>query len=150
MRNDAGLSYNATTNVLTTTATAAKYADLAENYLADQEYSVGTVLRVGGSAEVTQTTILNSPSIAGVVSEKPSYLMNAGLEGANVLSIALKGRVPCKVVGKVKKGDVLISSHIPGHATACDQPHFTGGTAVVGIALEDHISENTGIIEILI
>ena len=36
------------------TATQAQYADLAENYLADNQYEVGTVLIFGGEQELTQ------------------------------------------------------------------------------------------------
>ena len=109
-------SGNFAANIITGTATAARYADLAENYLADKPYEPGTVVVIGGSAEVTEVTKQNSPAIAGVVSTNPAHLMNAELEGDNVVAVALKGRVPCKVVGAVRKGDVLIASnnrHVP-------------------------------------
>ena len=105
-------------NTFSGTASSAQYADLAEKYLADAEYEVGTVLIFGGKEEVTVTKKQNNPSIAGVVSENPAYLMNAELEGNHVVSVALKGRVPVKVVGPIKKGDVLIHSHTEGHAQA--------------------------------
>ena len=92
------------------TATSAKYADLAENYLADAEYSVGTVMCVGGEAEVTQSNESNHHSVLGVVSDKPAYLMNSELEGGT--TVALKGRVPVRVIGMVKKGDRLAPSPI--------------------------------------
>jgi hypothetical protein len=85
------------------TATAARYADLAEKYLADQEYEVGTVVVVGGEAEVT-ASIAGHRAI-GVVSANPAFMMNKDLEGGTY--IALKGRVPVKVTGTVKKGDRL-------------------------------------------
>jgi hypothetical protein len=85
------------------TATAARYADLAEKYLADQEYEVGTVVVVGGEAEVT-ASIAGQRAI-GVVSANPAFMMNKDLEGGTY--IALKGRVPVKVSGAVKKGDRL-------------------------------------------
>jgi hypothetical protein len=85
------------------TATAARYADLAEKYLADQEYEVGTVVVVGGTAEVT-ASIAGQRAI-GVVSANPAFMMNKDLEGGTY--IALKGRVPVKVNGTVKKGDRL-------------------------------------------
>jgi hypothetical protein len=85
------------------TATAARYADLAEKYLADQEYEVGTVVVVGGEAEVT-ASIAGQRAI-GVVSANPAFMMNKDLEGGTY--IALKGRVPVKVNGAVKKGDRL-------------------------------------------
>jgi hypothetical protein len=96
------------------TATAAQYADLAEKYLADAEYEVGTVIAVGGEAEVTAANLNNAHSVLGVVSEAPAFLMNKDLE--NGTAIALKGRVPVCVTGEVKKGDRLAPSTIPGKA----------------------------------
>jgi hypothetical protein len=85
------------------TATAARYADLAEKYLTDQEYDVGTVVVVGGEEEVTAST--TGQRAIGVVSANPAFMMNKDLEGGTY--IALKGRVPVKVIGAVKKGDRL-------------------------------------------
>lgn len=87
-------------------ALQAQFADLAEKYLADSDYSVGTVVTVGGEAEVTAS---QSGDLAlGVVSGSPAYMMNSTLEGGTY--IALKGRVPVKVIGPVNKGDRLIAS----------------------------------------
>jgi hypothetical protein len=87
------------------TATAARYADLAEKYLADQDYEVGTVVSVGGAAEVTASKY--GDLAIGVVSANPAFMMNKDLEGGTY--IALKGRVPVKVNGAVKKGDRLVA-----------------------------------------
>ena len=87
------------------TATAARYADLAEKYLADQEYEVGTVVVIGGTAEVTASSY--GELAIGVVSANPAFMMNKDLEGGTY--IALKGRVPVKVNGAVKKGDRLVA-----------------------------------------
>jgi hypothetical protein len=110
--------FNPSTNVLNVTATAARYADLAENYLADKIYSIGTVMAVGGTAEVTACQ--PGDRAIGVVSEKPAYLMNEGLTGGT--AVALKGRVPVRIVGNVNKGDRLVAadngrarSTPPGH-----------------------------------
>jgi len=86
-------------------AVQAQYADLAELYLADAEYPVGTVLMIGGEAEVTACQFGNRA--VGAVSENPSYLMNSGLAGGTI--VALKGRVPVRVVGTVRKGQNLIA-----------------------------------------
>jgi hypothetical protein len=88
------------------TATAALFADLAEKYLADQDYDPGTVVMVGGEAEVTACTL--GARAFGAVSANPAFKMNDGLVGGTY--IALKGRVPVKVLGPVKKGDRLISA----------------------------------------
>lgn len=87
-------------------ATSALFADLAEKYLADQEYEVGTVVVVGGEAEVTACSA--GDRAFGAVSQNPAYMMNAGLEGGTY--IALKGRVPVKIIGPVKKGDKLVAA----------------------------------------
>jgi hypothetical protein len=87
------------------TATSARYADLAEKYLADAEYDVGTVMVIGGSAEVTASSY--GELAIGVISENPAYMMNSELEGG--VYVALKGRVPIKVKGAVCKGDRLVA-----------------------------------------
>jgi len=103
-RDNAG---NLLANTFDGTATAAQYADLAEKYLADQEYEVGTVVVVGGSAEVTASSY--GDLAIGVVSANPGFMMNKDLEGGTY--IALKGRVPVKVSGKVKKGDRFVAGN---------------------------------------
>lgn len=88
------------------TATSALFADLAEKYLADQNYDVGTVVMVGGEAEVTACSL--GARAFGAVSANPAFKMNDGLTGGTY--IAIKGRVPVKVIGPVKKGDRLVSA----------------------------------------
>jgi hypothetical protein len=141
---------NIEANVATVTATSAQYADLAENYLADKPYEPGTVLVIGGSAEVTEVTKQNSPAIAGVVSTEPAHLMNSALEGDNVVAVALKGRVPVKVVGAVRKGDVLIASNTPGHAQAAPFNGYHAGASAIGVAISENLSSGTGVVEALI
>lgn len=128
-------------------ATSAQYADVAERYQADADYPVGTVLVIGGDQEVTQSTEVGQTSIAGTVSENPGVLMNRGLEGINVVNVALLGRVPCRVKGTIKKGDLLMSSDQPGVATKVTgyQPG-----CVVGKALEAYDSNDVGMIEIMV
>jgi hypothetical protein len=88
------------------TATSARYADLAEKFLADRLYSVGTVVMVGGSAEVTAGQM--GARAIGAISENPAFRMNAELNQG--LFVALKGRVPVKVLGVVHKGDQLVAA----------------------------------------
>ena len=128
------------------TASSALYADLAEYYTADKEYEPGTVLIFGGSAETTTTNIFSDSRLAGVVSTKPAYSMNDGLEGTKAC-IALQGRVPCKVVGVVKKGDMLTTAGIPGHAAKAMDPKV--GT-IIGKALEDKDYSEAGVIEVAV
>jgi hypothetical protein len=132
-------------NQVFATATTALYADLAEKYTADQFYLPGTVVSFGGTAEVTASAIVNDRKIAGVVSARPSYLMNAGLEADYTAVVALQGRVPCLVQGPVAKGDMMVSAG-NGRAQACENP-LTG--AVIGKALENFDGDE-GTIEVVV
>lgn len=98
-------------NIFRGVATSARYADLAEKYLPDQNYPVGTVMSVGGEKEVTASK--DGDRCIGVVSENPAFMMNKDLEGG--IYVALKGRVPIRVLGEVKKGDRLVAAD-NGHA----------------------------------
>ena len=132
-------------NTIFAKATSAQYADLAEKYLADQQYSPGTVLVFGGDKEVTISNRHGDTRVAGVVSTNPSYVMNATLEGNHTATIALTGRVPTLVQGPVNKGDLMISAP-NGYAVACNKPEI--GT-VIGKSLEN-LSDQSGIIEIVV
>lgn len=121
-------SINPNTNVLKTTATAARYADLAEKYLADRSYAVGTVMAVGGTAEVTACKL--GDRAIGVVSANPAFIMNEGL--ANGIAVALKGRVQVKIESTCKKGDRLTTGN-NGRA----RPTVIGDPDVFAIALHD-------------
>jgi hypothetical protein len=141
----ATLSYN----TIFAKATSAQYADLAEKYVADSNYSPGTVIEFGGTNEVTITTVSHSAQVAGIVSTNPSYLMNSGLVDQNAIEVALVGRVPCQVVGTIAKGDRLVSSNIPGVATALDMTQYQPG-CIVGKALEAYNSNSVGTIEVAV
>jgi hypothetical protein len=103
-------------NTIFAKATSAQYADLAEMYVSDADYPPGTVVEFGGNNEITISSTSHSTAVAGIVSTNPSYLMNATQAGEHVLPIALTGRVPCQVLGPVRKGDVLVASSTPGVA----------------------------------
>jgi hypothetical protein len=122
-------------------------ADLAENYEGDRDYEVGTVLVFGGDKEVTATNIKNDTRVAGVVSNTAAYTMYEACPGLKNL-VALQGRVPCKVVGKIKKGDILVTSGIPGVAAAAHGDVKVG--TVVGKALKDYDSDHIGLLEIAV
>jgi hypothetical protein len=134
------------------TSTTAKYADLAEKYIADALYEPGTVLDFGGEAEVTVSSTVGSTRIAGIVSSNPAYLMNDGLESEHSVSLALVGRVPCKVIGPVNKGDMMISAG-NGMAKAFipnmwkSQPNMG---SVIGKALENISDNQIHIIEVVV
>jgi hypothetical protein len=121
-------------------------ADVAEYYEGDKEYEVGTVLVFGGDKEVTSSNTHMDKRIAGVVSNTAAYVMYTACPGHKNL-VALVGRVPCKVVGKIKKGDILVTAGIHGVATVSDDPKV--GT-IVGKAIEDYDSDHIGTIEIAV
>ena len=132
-------------NTVFAKATSAEYADLAEKYLADAAYAPGTVVSFGGSAEITQSSTVEDTRIAGVVSTNPAYTMNDGLQGDHVVSVALAGRVPCKVTGPVQAGDMMVSDGLGG-ARACNLPKIGSvlGKAIVGS------NDLQGVIEIVV
>lgn len=119
-------------------------ADLAEYYEGDTEYEVGTVLIFGGEKEVTISSVCQDKRVAGVVSDNAAYSMYGACPG-HKNQIALQGRVPCKVKGKITKGDLLVTSDIPGVAVSAENPK--AGT-IIGKAVEDYDSETVGMITI--
>ncbi len=143
---NSGITFNPSTGILTTIASRARYADLAERYHADAPYEPGTVLVVGGTKEVTACVTYCSYSVAGVVSTNPAYMMNsdAGIDSTHPY-VAIKGRVPCKVMGPITKGQIVVTSPVPGVGCGLPLIQFPQPapppSCVVGIALE-HIEGN--------
>jgi hypothetical protein len=122
-------------------------ADLAEYYEGDKEYEVGTVLVFGGDKEVTLSNIKGDTRVAGVVSNTAAFVMYDACPGHKNL-VALQGRVPCRVVGKIRKGDMLVTSGIAGVAVAAGSDVKVG--SVVGKALVEYDSDHVGTIEIAV
>ena len=143
-------SGNFSAGTITATATQAQYADLAENYVADADYEPGTVVVFGGNEEITVTDDANSPRVAGVISTDPAHLMNSTCEGVFVNAVALRGRVPVKCLGVVKKGDILITSHIAGVAMVASDPHFVGAACIIGKAISTKLHDAEGVVEVLV
>jgi hypothetical protein len=128
-------------NTVYAKATSAQYADVAEIYTSDYVYEPGTVVVFGGPKEVTISNFAQDTAVAGVVSTDPAYLMNSKSEG---IAVALLGKVPTKVHGMIKKGDLLTTSgEQAGHAKKAIDPK-TG--TIIGKALENHNSTDTGTI----
>jgi hypothetical protein len=126
----------------------ATYADIAERYASDREYNPGTVLVIGGTEEVTLCLERAAINHAGIVSTNPAFKLNgaAGNDATHPF-IALKGRLPCMVVGPVKKGELLVTSKYPGHAEAW-QPGDSP-LAVIGKALAS-CGEGPTVIEVMV
>jgi hypothetical protein len=124
----------------------ATYADLAEYYEGDKDYEPGTVLVFGGDKEITETVQMNDTRLAGVVTTNPAYVMNQDQQGIKVC-LALAGRVPCKVIGRVKKGDMLTTSATPGYAVRATSPTLG---AIIGKAIEDKDYGEAGVITVAV
>ena len=143
------MTINGATGVITGNQIDANYADMAERFAADSEYEAGTVVELGGSAEITMASQDLSETVFGVISTHAAYLMN-GRAGTNATHppVAMTGRVPVKCSGIVHKGDRLVSagngyarSALVGEATAFN---------VIGRALQDKLDAGNGTVEAIV
>lgn len=136
-------------NRLFATATTALYADVAERFAADQEYAPGTVVELGGIAEITCSNTELSDQVFGVISTQAAYLMNGGAgSDATHPPVAMTGRVPVRVVGIIRKGDRLVSA---GHGLArAAQPGEATAFNTIGRALHDKLDNNEGTVEAIV
>jgi len=134
-------------NVVHATSTSAQYADLAERYAADAPMEVGDVVMLGGSKEVTLSTIDLDDRVFGVVSENPAFLMNkdAGNNDSHPM-IALKGRVRVKVTGIGNAGDRIVASDTPGIARIANLSECTAFN-VLGRLIQDKYNAQTELTE---
>jgi hypothetical protein len=136
-------------NTVFAKSTSAQYADLAEMYRADKQLDAGQVVEFGGDYEIQKSTSSHSTRVAGIVSTNPSYLMNSAMDVPHKAPVALTGRVPCYVVGKISKGDRLVASDISGVATVLSMDLYQPG-CIIGKALEDYDSQDIGKIEVAV
>ena len=120
----------------------ATYADVAEMYSTDEEYEPGTIVMFGGEKELTIAKGTATTRVAGVITTNPAFVMNQECEGQ---AIALKGRIPVKVIGRVNKGDFIIASNEPGVGIATDK--YVGG-AIIGKAIEPKHTDGIDLIEV--
>lgn len=142
-----GLNLNSSNDFkLRGVAIEAEFADVAEIYIGDAAYEPGTLVGLGGSAEITATQRDADTSVFGVVSTKPAYLMNARKKNVkNALPIAVAGRIPVMVKGPITRGDRLVASDVPGVARrATEQDPMW---SVIGRALQDHSGDGIAKIE---
>jgi hypothetical protein len=110
-------------------------------------YEAGTVLVFGGEQELTTTISKADRKVAGVVSENPAHLMNSDLQGEFVTALALQGRTTCKIIGAVEKGDIIVSSAIPGYGMVQNDPLV--GT-VIGKAVGTKDGDEPGFVEVVV
>ena len=122
-----------------------EFGDLAERYTYDLNIPLetGTVVSISdGEYEIEQCNDELSIHTVGVISESPAYTMNNNLEDSAVVGIV--GRVPVKVIGPIKKRDVIVSCG-NGCAKATNNP--TEYIFKIGIALESNSDESVKLIE---
>jgi hypothetical protein len=138
-----------TFNTIFATATTALYADVAERFAADMTYAPGTVVELGGTAEITKSRKELSDNVFGVISTRAAFTMNHGAGSDDTHPpVAMTGRVPVRVTGAVRKGDRLVAAGdglaraaLPGEATAFN---------VIGRALEDRADAAPGMVEAIV
>ena len=128
----------------------ATYADLGERFASDEIYEPGTVVKLGGLEEITKTMEEEDTDVFGIISAKPGFGLN-GLAGPKETHphVAMTGRIPCKVIGPVKKGDRLCSSEIPGVAKKADIESVSS-FAIIGRALEDFDDKGEGTVLVVV
>ena len=128
----------------------ATYADLGERFASDDIYEAGTVVKLGGLEEITKTVEEEDTDVFGIISAKPGFGLN-GSAGPKETHphVAMTGRIPCKVIGPVKKGDRLCSSEIPGVAKKADIESVSS-FAIIGRALEDFDGEGEGTVLVVV
>jgi len=143
------MSINGSTGAISGNQINANYADVAERFAADEVYAAGTVVELGGSAEITRSVEELSEKVFGVISTRAAYIMNsaAGTDSTHP-PIAMTGRVPVRVIGKINKGDRLVAAGnglaraaLPGEATAFN---------VIGRALDNKQGTEEGSIEAIV
>lgn len=125
------------------TAVQSLYADFAERFEADDYYEPGTVVEIGGEKEVTLAVNELSDDVFGVVSTNPAHLLNSNA-GSNETHppIAVNGRVPVKVIGRVRKGDRLVSAG-KGYARSGSKAEITPYN-LIGRSLESKTDDGKG------
>jgi hypothetical protein len=136
-------------NTIFATATTALYADVAERFAADEIYMPGTVVELGGSAEITMVRTDASNNVFGVISTRPAFTMNGGAgENDTHPPVAMTGRVPVRVTGSVCKGDRLISA---GNGIARSaRSEEANAFNVIGRALVDKLDVGLGTVEAIV
>ena len=123
---------------------AAQYRDLGERFEIDNEAPKGSIVCLGGDKEITLATNKDKPF--GIIATEPALRMNndAGLDETHPF-ICWCGRVPCRVIGTVKKFDKIYISDIPGVGSTnklCNRK-------CIGIALQDKNNSEEGLIEVI-
>ena len=123
------------TQGITGQANRALWADLAENYKTDEIYPIGTLIKFGGEKDITAA----DDKCNGVISDKPGFLLDSELEDS--LPVALAGKTPVRIIGKVNKFDPITLSETHGVGRVAKE-----GETIIAKALESSDDENEKLI----
>ena len=152
LNNTGGIFYGAFT-LSSGSTLQATYADLAERYHANEILEPGDLVRLGGECEIEKTKDEFDTQVFGVVSQNPAFCMNCEAGDNNTHPyVALSGRVKTKITGAIKKGQRIVSSHIPGVGMGFPQncQNAIDWQTVVGRSLEEDSSTHVRLIEIVV
>lgn len=124
------------------TALNALWGDVAEYYKCNKNevLSPGMLVRFGGEYEITKTKP-NGREVFGVISSKPGIILNDESKEIGE-KVALVGKVPVCVVGKIKKFQKLTTSYIPGVAKRKTFLDTLLLKPTIGVVLEDKNNSN--------
>ena len=144
-------------NIVHATSTSAQYADLAEMYVTKgmvdgNPYPVGTVMYVPEDIQrqAMPGCMPLEPAAAGkipvgTISENPAFLMNNELE--NGQPVALKGRVPVRVIGPCMAGEPV---YVADGGVASINAVGQSSIHIVGIALVSKDTEEEELVECIL
>ena len=138
-------------NVVHAQATSAAYADVGERFEADAPMAEGSVVTLGGSAEITETNSEMSDQVFGVISTKPAFMMNSAAGNSESHPfVAMTGRTPVRTTGAVVKGQRLVSSSVKGTARAVADSDNINPFHVIGRALENKDDAGIGMVNAVV
>lgn len=129
------------------------YNDYAEYFEREGAVEAGDVVSIGDNGYI-KSKYKYDKSVVGVCSD--DYFQCIGGKGdgdddKNYIAIGMAGRVRAKVTGKVRKGDLLVASNIPGVAMRCGLiGRLLKRGCIIGKALESHDGQSIDRIKTLI
>ena len=130
-------------------AVQARWGDLAEMYTCDPAEVLipGTIVRFGGKYEITKVKP-NSRTFFGVISTNPGVILNKKEENGE--KVALVGRVPVRIVGKINKFDKVTTSKYAGIAKRKTWLDTLLLKPTIGISLKTDTNENEKLVEVFV
>lgn len=130
------------------------YAEWFEKEDLDEDFEAGDIVSWVESG-VTKSNSYGDTMVVGVYSDSYGHIVGGeSLEDMEdnhkkFVPVGLAGRLNVKVTGKVKRGDLIVSSDIPGVGIAQDKYINIPGT-VIGKSLQDKDTDDIGKVKILI